>query len=120
MAIREIRTERNSEGVLRRRWFSDRLLDLIVWQGPDDEIKKFQLCYKLKQEYGLVWDHKSGFSHYQVDDGEGVPRYPRSPIMTADEAVNTSVLSALLHGTRNHLDGVIYEFIAKKIHELDQ
>ncbi|MCH7756306.1 hypothetical protein IH970_14450 [candidate division KSB1 bacterium] len=46
--LKEIQTARQIEGEPKRRWFSNRFFDLIVWfKKNDNEITGFQLCYNI-------------------------------------------------------------------------
>ena len=70
-----------------RRWFSDRVIDLIVWYSPDKSvIVGFQLCYRKGiDEHALTWLQGKGFSHNRIDDGEGRPAgHKMTPILLPD------------------------------------
>ncbi|HEY6096118.1 MAG TPA: hypothetical protein VIU93_14305 [Gallionellaceae bacterium] len=84
--MREHPDVRQIPGEPRRRWFSSKDFDLIVWLAEDQRISGFELCYdKQRHEHAIVWNEASGFRHMAVDDGEQRPgRYKATPILVAD------------------------------------
>lgn len=84
--MREAPNVRQHPGESRRRWFYSDDFDLIVWFSAAQEINGFELCYdKRATERALVWNHRAGFRHLHVDDGEGrTGKHKSSPILTAD------------------------------------
>jgi hypothetical protein len=75
--LREIRLNRTSS----KHWFQDEYFDLFIWQDDNHKITSFQLCYDCsRNERVLLWDYKTGFGHYTVDDGEASPFKNMSPI----------------------------------------
>ncbi len=71
--LKEIQNARQIEGEPKRRWFSNRFFDLIVWFKNDNEITGFQLCYNISfDEKGLTWLKDKGFSHNSIDEGENI------------------------------------------------
>ena len=71
--LREVRISQRDDGT-RRRWFTDRKLDLIVWIAEDATVDSFQLCYvRLGSEYALTWTRANGYCHDRIDDGERIP-----------------------------------------------
>ena len=107
------------DGVLRRRWFSDILMDLYVWEDEAGDLVRFQLCYKVGAEHAFTWDREDGFTHDRVDDGEGYPGSMRTPILVPNGVVNKPALSALLHGSRNSIEPALYEFLSGKLSEYE-
>ena len=84
--LAEIKNVRQTEGEPSRRWFTDEHFDLVVWQSPDERIVAFQLCYnKGSEEKALTWRQETGFTHQDVDDGEGRDgQYKMMPILIPD------------------------------------
>lgn len=80
--LQELKDVRQIPGEMRRRWFSSRDMDLIVWFDHDDRPVSFELCYdKRSSEKALRWS-PSGFTHSVVDDGENRPgRYKSTPVL---------------------------------------
>jgi len=58
--LREERKVRQIPGDLKRRWFTGRLFDLIVWYTPKGMICGFQFCYREGT------DEKACMSHGQM------------------------------------------------------
>src|SRR5262249_21208587 len=57
-----------------RRWFSDAVMELIVWYSPGGEVRGFQLCYDRDgRERAFTWHVDAGMAHTAVDDGEESP-----------------------------------------------
>ena len=82
--LTEIRLNRTS----RRHWFQNEYFDLFIWQNDNQKITCFQLCYDcLRNERVILWDYKSGFRHYTVDDGEALPFKNMSPIFYVKDEV---------------------------------
>ena len=66
-------------------------MDLIVWFDDDHtNIKGFQFCYrKGKEEKALTWQHKGGYTHTTIDDGEtGVGGHKMSPVLIPNGPVS--------------------------------
>jgi len=84
--LSEIRNPRQIEGEGRRRWFTDRDFDLIVWYDRPGVLSGFQLCYdKSGFERALTWRADGGYSHERVDDGETPGRpFKMSPMLVPD------------------------------------
>lgn len=87
--LQEIPSTRQRDGEARRRWFTDRYMDLTVWQDEDGGLLGFQLAYdKGGDEHALDWHRDRGLHHYRVDDGESDPgRYKQAPLLMPDGAV---------------------------------
>jgi len=115
--LAEIHTVHQETGGLRRRWFSDRKLDLYVWYDDGDNIVQFQICYdKGPDEQALSWQADSGLSNRSVDDGEsGVFRMKSSPILTVDSAFNASAVCELFVESGQKLEHDLYEFVLARL-----
>ncbi len=76
----------------KRRWFSDRRMDLILWYDAEETLEGFQLCYdKQAGERALTWTRQEGFLHHRVDDGESSPfSFKETPILLEDGAFDAS------------------------------
>ena len=115
--LREIANVRQVEGEPRRRWFSDERLDLVVWEDEAQGIIGFQLCYdKQRDEHALTWIAGFGFSHGQVDAGEGRPgRYKGTPIVVNEGTFNMEELAPNFLNLSEGLDKALRDFIHKKL-----
>src|SRR5271169_4068837 len=113
----ETKQVRQFEGDFQQRWFSDDYFDLIVWQGGDGNILRFELCYgKNKDEHAFVWNQEAGHSHLKVDDGESVlGRYKMSPIFIADGYFDSDNITAKFLEAGKDIDQKIAEFIYGKL-----
>jgi len=114
--LREITGVRQIEGEPHRRWFTDDLLDLIVWDAESD-IVGFQLCYdKTHAERAVTWKAGSGFNHNAVDSGEGrAGRYKGSPILVADGGFDVQRVATSFHDQSGALDAGSSDFIYLKL-----
>lgn len=84
--LREIADVKQIPGEPKRRWFSDEVFDLIVWENPAGGIAGFQLCYdKGADQRALTWFPESGLRICAVDNGEGRPGKPKGvPILVCE------------------------------------
>lgn len=72
------------DGEPRRRWFTDKDLELFIWITRDSIIDSFQLCYvQAGSEYAFTWTREGGCSHDLIDDGEAAPVKRRTPILVS-------------------------------------
>lgn len=117
MAFRELKKVVISDQNRIRRWFSSDKLQLIVWLTPEGTIMEFQLLYQAGwEDKAINWHYQEGFSHHNVDDGEGKPGRPKmSPILMADGYFNKVDLARSLREEGESLEPAIREFIQEKI-----
>ena len=114
--LREIRTEKDRDSGLRRRWFNDDVLDLIVWFNEDGSIERFQLCYdKAVAEHALSWSRLKGLSHSRVDDGEEGFTHKRSPILQVDGSFDSYRILTLLAQRSDTVETSLIADICDKI-----
>jgi len=107
----------NEEGV-RRRWFTDDNMDLIVWYKPTNHIFGFQVCYdRQTNEHALTWKETDGFHHNLVDSGEEGPEENRSPVLAPDGLCPFSRLAAYLRQNQGDLEKPLFNFILEKVRE---
>lgn len=104
-------------GEPRRRWFSSRGLDLIVWYGDAGEISGYQLCYDREDdEKVLNWKAPGQYSHMAVDDGEGrAGRHKASPILVPGAAFKPGALAETFRGEAKELPHEIAELVLRTI-----
>lgn len=117
--LKEVLNTRQDKGQLKRRWFSSRDADLIVWYSDDEKIFGFQLCYdRHGREKAITWNSAHGFSHNLVDDGEAVGMaHKRTPILVADGLFDVAAISRLFEKICQHVPPEIAEFVSKKLAE---
>ena len=101
----------------RRRWFSSRNMDLIVWLDAADQASGFQLCYdKLLSEKAFEWRRNIGYKHMNVDDGEDRPRHhKRSPVLVPDGYFDARRVAALFDEQSMLLPRYLFELVAGQI-----
>ncbi|RKZ42985.1 MAG: hypothetical protein DRQ49_00070 [Gammaproteobacteria bacterium] len=102
-----------------KRWFQDDYFDLFIWQNNPGQIISFQLCYdRSGNERVISWDHKRGFGHHRVDDGEASPHKNMTPIFVKDEAFSSydEVLSKFTQSSKQ-ISQDICSFIVQKLEE---
>jgi hypothetical protein len=114
--LSEVKNTRQIEGEPRRRWFTDRAVDLYVWYDAD-EVVQFQICYdKGPREKALSWNRDAGFSHRSVDDGEGgVFRMRSSPILTGRAELDLDAVRRAFAAVAGRLEYDLHEFIMQKL-----
>ncbi len=115
--LREIKNTRQIEGELPRRWFNDKEMDLIVWIDENREIAGFQLTYdKHHFEHALTWTRDNGFSHKQVDDGEGRPgKYKATPLLMPDGKFDAQTTASKFLKNSCEIDQHISRFVHDKL-----
>ena len=114
--LKEIQNARQVEGKPKRRWFSSRFFDLIVWFENDNEITGFQLCYNISfDERGLTWLKDKGFSHNSIDEGENIAnRHKGSPILIRDGSFDNAKISLRFINESKNIDESISKFVYEK------
>ncbi len=113
--IREILLEtrncRQIPGDPRRRWFSSRTLDLIVWY-EGEVITGFQLCYRDGPlERALTWNRGRGYRHERVDDGERPMRSKMTPILVPDGPFPKNFVYEMFISQADNLESDIRETV---------
>jgi hypothetical protein len=99
--------ERNTD--IRRRWFQDDEMDLIVWYRPEGLPEGFQLCYRAEDggERALTWRPPHGFSHARVDSGDARPDKNMTPILLADGPVPWTRVKAEFNQRAGELESAV-------------
>ena len=83
----EVTRVRQVPGEARRRWFFSHEQDLMIWLDEDNRPVAFQLAYgKYRNERAIRWKAGEGFTHYDVDDGEGVAGANDTPLLSVGGA----------------------------------
>ena len=114
--LMEIPRTRQYPDELRRRWFTDEMMDLVVWFDEDDDIAAFQLCYdKLNTEKCITWKVEGGYLHTAVDDGEESGRYKRSPILISDGEMNAWSVCGEFRRRGDALEDSIRNLVSEKL-----
>lgn len=113
--LTESKDVRQVPGEKRRRWFSNRTMDLTVWVDDDESIAGFELCYdKGKDERALRWMRGTGFLHERVDDGEGrAGRYKATPVLMPDGSFDAKKISRLFEENSREMDQQIAAVVGR-------
>ncbi|MBN1672756.1 MAG: hypothetical protein JXR37_17060 [Kiritimatiellae bacterium] len=111
--LQEIVPTRQVPGEPRRRWFTDKQMDLIVWYAADDRISGFQICYlEGTQQKALTWLAEKGFSHKDIDDGEHDPRtHKMTPILVPDGQPDTRRVLNVFLELSEQLEPAVRRFV---------
>jgi diadenosine tetraphosphate (Ap4A) HIT family hydrolase len=111
--LREIHEVRQIAGEPRRRWFTSRDMDLVVWLTDTDDICGFQICSdEPGGPYALTWDRGRGSFHARVDDGENVPgRHKATPILIPTSDIDRSALLRRFRAANRDVDARIRDFV---------
>lgn len=118
-ALQEVQAASQVPGEPRRRWFTSRELDLIVWLDESGHPSAFQLCYdKPHAERALTWKPQTGFRHSAVDDGEADGlRYKATPILVSDGDFPSGRVGAMFAQAGVHLPPDIEAFVSSKLRD---
>ena len=80
------------------------------------EIIAFQLCYdKPHNEHALYWRQDRGFSHLQVDDGEGLPSSSKAPILLADGVFNAESVAQRFRALAINIPANLAAFVLDRL-----
>jgi hypothetical protein len=117
--LKEIVPTRQIPNEPRRVWFTDDVMDLIVWYADDGSILGFQLCDdKGSNEHALTWFRGKGYSYERVDDGEGRPgRYKMSPVLLPDGIPDIDKLLRHFRHKSERVPADIRVFVVTKLQE---
>ena len=114
--LREIRKTRQHPGEPHRRWFHSQEQDLYIWQTDENAIVAFQLCYdKPHNEHALYWRQDRGFSHLQVDDGEGTVNTSRAPILLADGVFDAESVAQRFRAQAKEMPSTLAAFVIERL-----
>lgn len=115
----EIKNVEQREAYLRRRWFFDHQVDLLVWLDPKEEIHGFQLCYdKDDNPHALTWFEDKGYGHNKVDESDdSLGRRRGSPILVADGVFESDRVAKIFKELSNDIEERISKFVYDKIIE---
>lgn len=101
-----------------RRWFSDSVMELIVWYSPDGVVRGFQLCYDREgRERAFTWHVDAGMAHAAVDEGEDTPLRNDSPILVPDGAAPAARVLEQFRERSRDLDPALTALVAAKLDE---
>ena len=115
----EINKIDQKEEPLKRRWFFDHQLDLLVWLDRNDEIHGFQLCYdKDDNSHALTWFEDKGFGHNKVDEADdSLGRWRGSPILVSDGVFEADRIAKIFREKSTNIEDRISRFVYEKIVE---
>jgi hypothetical protein len=103
-------------GMVRRRWWVDADLDLIVWLAADSSLLGFRLCYdKFNDERALTWSVQRGYSHHRVDAGEPPPERSRTPAPIEDGSGDGERLRGQFLDRSSEMDPAVRRLVIEKL-----
>jgi len=116
---------RQIPGESKRRWFSSKDFDLIVWLSDDQSFPGdqtftgFELCYnKLHGEHSITWNRTGGFCHMAVDDGEQRPgKFKATPILVPDGILDIKQLYLSFLDASRSLPEEIANFVLQALEQ---
>ncbi len=102
---------------VRRRWFTDPTMDLILWVDERDRVLGFQLCYDRGQsQHAISWFRNGGYMHHRVDDGEGRPGRPKStPLMAVGGVFPRDGVAASFRQRSARMPSALADLVYRKI-----
>lgn len=114
--LKELQNPRQVTDELPRRWFSDEVMDLILWEKPDGDVFGFQLCYdKDRVECAITWKQGMGYKHSVVDDGMRVGKYKATPILMAPRAFDKERVAMDFESRSEQLEDHVKALVLEKI-----
>jgi hypothetical protein len=115
----EIRNIDQKEKNLKRKWFYDYDLDLLIWLDRKNEIYGFQLCYdKDDNPHALTWFVDKGFFHNKIDEGDNkIGRRRGSPLLIANGVFDSERIANYFKMNSHDIEAKIAKFVYDKILE---
>jgi hypothetical protein len=115
--LRELPRVRQIKGESRRRWFTDKQFDLIVWSDDRNRIVGFQLCYDMpRREAAVTWRKDVGYTHHRVDDGDTPEgKYKRTPILVQDGSLPAARIAREFLQHAVGMDAKVARFVHQKL-----
>ncbi|MGE5490302.1 MAG: hypothetical protein ACM31P_03355 [Actinomycetota bacterium] len=115
--MREIPHVRQIPGEPKRRWFSSKDFDLILWLAEDHGFSGFELCYdKSFGEHSIIWTRASGFRHMAVDDGEQrYGKHKASPVLVPDGVFDVRLVHAAFAEASTSLPTEVSQFVLEAL-----
>ncbi len=115
--LREVERVLQETKGAKKRWFTDDVIDLFVWQNGSGRVLSLQFCYdKRHKERSLTWSGESGYGHHGVDDGENkLGRIKASPILVPDGIFETEAVADLFASRAADMEPSLRAFVEKII-----
>jgi len=115
----EISNVSQIKGEPKRKWFTDKDLELIIWLDENGKIIGFQLCYETEKESRAVtWLENAGYSHARIDEGEDrLPHHKATPILIPGGIFDKKTIEERFASSSSGLPKEIARFISKKLSE---
>ncbi|OVE76467.1 hypothetical protein BVX98_06020 [bacterium F11] len=115
--LREIKSVRQSDAGLIKRWFQCETMDLIVWIKNKRRIVEFQLCYdKPFNERAVSWKKETGLTFSRVDDGEYQSfQFKSTPILLNNDSPPKVNVIPLFKKASIKIDKFIGNFVCRKL-----
>ena len=115
--LREVQRVLQETKGAKKRWFTDEVIDLFIWQNESGRLMSLQFCYdKRHKERSLIWSAESGYGHHGVDDGEDkLGRIKASPILVPDGIFETEAVADLFVARAANMELSLRTFVEKII-----
>jgi hypothetical protein len=112
--LREIKKIRQESHEFLKRWFQDEDIDLFIWQNDETDVARFELTYnKRRHEKSLVWSSQTGFTHYDIETGEGFSGHAKmSPICHPSEKNDISQVQQIFKNIPQKIASQVIQSIA--------
>ena len=116
--LREITSVRQIPGEHPRRWFTDDMMDLYIWQDTSGTMHSFQVCYdKSHVEKALTWKMASGFEYHCVESSDD-PFDQKTPILHSQNLLNRDELIEMFMQHAETIPSAIKNLVLARLHEL--
>lgn len=104
-------------GGLKRRWFEDDGMDLVVWHDEAGAVDGFQILYGHgDSEHALTWRAAGGFTHNRVDQGDRLLG-KLAPILVPDGVVPWARITTEFAARSAKLEPALRELVQTKLKE---
>lgn len=114
--LREIRSVRQDDPGLKRRWFEDDYFHLFVWIDASGKVVAFQLAYdRARRERALSWSVADGFRHHRVDSGDSSPFHRRTPLLISGGVCPIRTVAREFDHRSEDMQAAIRDFILGKL-----
>lgn len=113
----EIKNIAQRDKYLKRKWFYDDKMDLLVWVNEKKEVYGFQLCYlNGLEKKALRWFIDKGYSHHRIyDNDDRIGGIKGTPLLVSDGIFDPHKLGETFKNLSQDLDNDLSKFIYEKI-----
>lgn len=113
--LQEVTCGLQQDGKLTKRWYNCQSADLFFWHDKN-KLVRFEFCYnKHQNEHSLRWQHKTGFTHARVDDGENNGINKSSPILINEKRIDSDYIFTQFKEISDKVEFETRVFIMRKL-----